>query len=84
MTLIDAASKHLSGDCNDPQVPNKVETIRKNADGTWTPFKFENSTPNGPKGVYPGFNDDPLSAIRKNLDSVVTDRGRGVYMFYNV
>ena len=84
VTLIDAASKHLSGDCNDPQVPNKVETIRKNADGTWTPFKFENSTPNGPKGVYPGFNDDPLSAIRKNLDSVITDRGRGVYMFYNV
>ena len=84
VTLIDAASKHLSGDCKDPQVPNKVETIRKNADGTWTPFKFENSTPNGPKGVYPGFNDDPLSAIRKNLDAVVTDRGRGVYMFYNV
>jgi hypothetical protein len=84
VTLIDAASKHLSGDCKDPQIPNRVKTIRKNADGTWSSFKFENSTPNGPKGVYPGFNDDPLSAIRKNLDSVVTDRGRGVYMFYNV
>jgi hypothetical protein len=84
VTLMDAASKHLSGDCTNPAEIQKTRLVRKNPDGTWSDANFENGGPNGPKGVYPGYNDIPESAIRKNLDFVVTDRSKGVFMFYNV
>ncbi len=84
VTLVDAASKHLAGDCQTPQEQQAVQLVRKNPDGTWSEANFENSGPKGPKGVYPGYNNNPLDAVRKNLDFVVTDRAKGDFMFYNV
>lgn len=81
--LIDASSVILQGDCKDPNRPNFVMTTRKNLDGTWSSFNFENSDERGPTGKWPGYQDTPLNSIRKQLDAVVTDRGKGITMFYN-
>ena len=89
--LLEAAELMLDGSCpprkNGAKGNARVVLVKppQGAAGQWSYVSEEGATLDANetrKGVYAGYNLPPLDAIRKNLDTFLTQNGNGVFMCF--